>query len=41
MQRSDHEIMEEIFGKRVMKKVDKLVSERSECVDKKEDENII
>ena len=41
MQRSDHEIMEKIFGKRVMKKVDELVSERSKGVYEKEDKNII
>jgi len=29
-ERPDHEIMERLFGKRVMKKVDALVAERSE-----------
>ena len=29
-ERPDHEIMEKLFGKRVMKKVDALVAERSE-----------
>ena len=30
MERSDHEVMEKLFGKRVMKKVDAIVAERSE-----------
>ena len=40
-QRSDHEIMEKLFGKRIMKEVDKLAEERSEVVDKTEDNSSI
>ena len=36
-ERSDHEIMEKLFGKRVMKKVDELVAERSEEPENKGD----
>ena len=36
-ERPDHEIMEKLFGKRVMKKVDALVAERSEDVETKGD----
>lgn len=35
-ERPDHEIMERLFGKRVMKKVDALVEERSEDPQPKE-----
>ena len=34
-QRSDHDIMEKVFGKRIMKEVDKLVSERSQDTENK------
>ena len=40
-QRTGHEIMEKIFGKRAMKEVDKLVEERSKGVEEKEINNII
>ena len=30
LERSDHEVMEKLFGKRVMKKVDEIVQERSQ-----------
>ena len=35
--RPDHEIMERVLGKRVMKEVDKIVEERSEESENKED----
>ena len=38
-QRTGHEIMEKIFGKRAMKEVDKLVEERSEDAEEKENNN--
>ena len=31
---TDHEMMERLFGKRTMKKVDRVVEERSEIVEK-------
>ena len=37
MERPDHEIMEKLFGKRVMKKVDAIVAERSEDPENKGD----
>ena len=36
-ERPDHEIMEKLFGKRVMKKVDELVTERSKDKETKGD----
>ena len=35
-ERTDHEVMEWLFGKRVMKKLDELVAERSEEPENKE-----
>ena len=35
MDRTDHEVMEILFGKRVMKKVDAIVAERSKEPDTK------
>ena len=35
LERNDHDLMESIFGKKVMTEVDKVVSERSK--DKKDD----
>ena len=40
-QRTGHEIMEKIFGKRAMKEVDKLVEERSEDVEEKGNNKIM
>ena len=36
-ERTDHEVMKILFGKRIMKKVDALVAERSEDPEKKDD----
>ena len=41
LEQSAHEIMETLFGKRVMKEVDKLVAERSEGVVNKDPNNTI
>ena len=37
MERSDHDVMQTIFGKRVMKQVNRIVQERSHDVDTKGD----
>ena len=37
LERSDHEAMEKLFGKRIMKKVDALVADRSEDPENKGD----
>ena len=37
LERSDHDAMEKLFGKRIMKKVDALVADRSEDPENKGD----
>ena len=37
LERPDHEVMEKIFGKRVMKEVDRIVQERSQGIDNRGD----
>ena len=37
LERPDHEVMEKIFGKRVMKEVDRIVQERSQDIDNRGD----